>query len=483
MNLDKDFVMKALKNVKLDNSRTNEKLDKIDVLANINKLTSNAKTVDTIANVVSNIKKMNTGITESTSVEWTPIRATVKEIVQKVITEAAMIPATAPNAFRLDLKSMVIDKAHCIFSIKRKNEVATIQLYYPNANNNITVKISIEGVDDKVYEVGLDDTQYTMNFGASIIKSIDDMIQNKQSKSNITDNGVMEPASFGAPSSAPNTSISGFSPNWVQNGYNMESDFTKLMALVEQGDENLEETPEAGDINADKTGFDANSFASDAGTPDAGAGAPDANSANDINADDGTVGVEEDDEYIDDFVEYALPLFDDTLRGDMYAPLIDLLDDRQKSEAITGTEGITPPSRKNPLPGLKQMPHKDLLNAFVELYPILGGQLKKSQVDEIIEIIASQPSPETFKMDLDKVIGDIKGEQDSDVMDMVQLPNAPIEPMGGEQPSADQGSSGFGDMGGGFSDMGGFGGSESVSELVGWSAVRVERFERNFRGW
>ena len=172
MNLDKDFVMKALKNVKIDNGANNKKLDASDILGKINKIIPTAKAVDTIADVVSNIKKLNGGITESSQPQWTPVKATVKDIVQKVITEAAMIPATAPNAFRLDLKSMVIDKAHCVFSIKRKNEVATIQLYYPNANNNITVKISIEGVDDKVYEISLDDTQRQIFRGQGNVKRI-----------------------------------------------------------------------------------------------------------------------------------------------------------------------------------------------------------------------------------------------------------------------------------------------------------------------
>lgn len=486
MNLDKDFVMKALKNVKIDNSANNKKLDSNELLGKINKIIPTAKAVDTIADVVSNIKKLNGGITESA--EWTPVKSTVKDIVQRVITEAALIPATAPNAFRLDLKSMVIDKAHCVFSIKRKNEVATIQLYYPNANNNITVKISIEGVDDKVYEVSLDDTQYTMNFGASIIKSVDTMLQEKQAQPDMGDNGIMSPASFGTPSSAPNTSVSGFSPNWVQNGYNMESVFKTAMAIVEQdeGETDEEPKPEGGDVNADSSGFDANSFAADAGgAPDAGgmggapdAGAPDAGAGN-INADSGgSVGVEESDEYIDDFIDYALPLFTTNITDDMFSTLIDLLDVRQKSEGVDGTEGVTPPSRKNPLPGLKQMPPKDLLKAFVDTYPILGGQLKKSQADAIIELISKQPSPETFKMDLDRVIGDIKGEQDADVMDMAQLPTDNIAPMGGEQPATDQGMGGFGggsggfggDMGGGFGgDMGDMGdmGGEPTDDIGG----------------
>src|SRR5574343_1944511 len=82
---------------------------------------------------------------------WTPVKATVKDITQRILTEASAIPNNSPNAFRLDLKSIVLDRFHSKFTVNRQNNIVTVELIYPNANNKITVKLNIDGVDDSVY--------------------------------------------------------------------------------------------------------------------------------------------------------------------------------------------------------------------------------------------------------------------------------------------------------------------------------------------
>ena len=242
MEFKRSDVLNALKKVNIDNGPDNTKFKKQDVIANLGKTIPKPteKTPDKI-NQMAVIKKMNGDLSnpakgikfEST---WRPQPTTVKAITQRILTEATVTPNASPNAFRLDLKSIVLDKCHSKFNIKRKNADAVVELIYPNANGKITVKIHVDGIDDSVYEVGLEDQQYTTNFGASIIKSIDQLLSKQKEQS----------PSFSTPSqfSNPAVSVSGFSPNWVQSGYTMESDARHMMdliTLIENDESNTDE--------------------------------------------------------------------------------------------------------------------------------------------------------------------------------------------------------------------------------------------------
>src|SRR5574343_142198 len=155
-------VLNALKNKKIDNgpSASDTKLAKQDVIKNLGKSypKPTSKTPDKIDEMAI-IKKMNGDLADpSKGIKfesvWTPVKATVKDITQRLLTEASLTPNNSPNAFRLDLKSIVLDKVHSKFNVNRKNNNVTVELIYPNANGKITVKLNIEGIDDSVYEVG-----------------------------------------------------------------------------------------------------------------------------------------------------------------------------------------------------------------------------------------------------------------------------------------------------------------------------------------
>jgi hypothetical protein len=486
-------VLNALKSKKIDNgpSASDTKLDKQDVIKNLGKACPKPteKTPDKI-NQMAIIKKMNGDIAEPAKgikfeSIWTPAKATVKGITQRILTEASLTPNNSPNAFRLDLKSIVLDKMHSKFNINRKNNNVTVELIYPNANGKITVKLNLDGIDDSVYEVGLEDQQYTGNFGASIIKSIDDIL-NKQAQAT---------PSFGTPSqfANPAVSVSGFSPNWVQGGYSMESDarhFSNLMTLVEQEDPKPEDvdptadeggdvpaedggdvpTDASGDVNSDSFGADA--FSADPGGMDmgggsvgggggmdlggmGGGGAPDAD-PNAVNADEGTVGLEDNEEY-STFRDFAVDNFTTTKDG-VIDVLSNIVADGVGKQLNNSTQGVklTASQISNGMQGLNTRPAKEIIDAFLQLYPALDSEFKVSDLETLAEKLEERPSPSDFNQFMEGYIKEMQGQQQSDT-DVLQLPNAPQEPMGGA-PEAGAGSAPpneFGDFMDASNELGG----------------------------
>lgn len=455
-------VLNALKSKKIDNgpSASDTKLDKQDVIKNLGKSypKPTSKTPDKIDQMAI-IKKMNGDLADPSKgikfeSAWTPVKATVRDITQRILTEASLTPNNSPNAFRLDLKSIVLDKVHSKFNVNRKNNNVTVELIYPNANGKITVKLNIEGIDDSVYEVGLEDQQYTNNFGASIIKSIDDVLAKKEA----------EVPSFSTPSqfSNPAISVSGYSPNWVQNGYTMESDarhIANLMALVEQGEPKPEDAGDdtadvgdagdtggdigadpagdAGDVNADEFGAADFSAGGDTGGMDLGGmggGAPEGG-AEDVNADQGSVGLEDNDEY-STFKDFAFNNFTTTKDG-VIDVLSNIVADGIGKQLNNSTQGVklTSSQISNGMQGLNTRPPKEIIDAFLKLYPALDGEFKVSDLETLAQKLEERPSPTDFNQFLEGYIKEMQGQTQGDT-DVLQLPNAPQEPMGGAQPTA-----------------------------------------------
>lgn len=102
---------------------------------------------------------------------------TVKDMyskVAKVVTEATT--KTPYHGMRLNLKSIDIEETHCKFIITRRDVKVMVELYYPNANNAISVHITTESGLSNLYEVELESQQFQNNFGITILKSIDELI-------------------------------------------------------------------------------------------------------------------------------------------------------------------------------------------------------------------------------------------------------------------------------------------------------------------
>lgn len=480
-------VLNALKSKKIDNgpSTSDTKLDRQDVIKTLAKSypKPSDKTPDKI-NQMAIIKKMNGDIADpSKGIKfesiWTPVKTTVKDITQRILTEASSTPNNSPNAFRLDLKSIVLDRMHSKFTVNRNNNNVTVELIYPNANGKITVKLNIDSIDDSVYEVGLEDQQYTNNFGASIIKSIDELLTKKSENT----------PSFSSPSqfSNPSVSVSGFSPNWVQSGYTMESDarhMNNLMTLVEQdetnpddaGDENVDNSGDdnadtgadgdAGDVNSDS--FAADDFAMDGGGGggggmDLGGGAPDAD-PNAVNADEGTVGLEDNDEYTT-FKDFAVDNFTTTKDG-----IIDVLStivaDGIGKQLNNSTQGVklTSSQISNGMQGLNTRPAKEIIDAFLKLYPALDGEFKVADLETLAEKLEERPSPTDFNQFLEGYIKEMQGQQQNDT-DVLQLPDAPQEPMGGAPEMGAGAPNEFGEFVDTSNELGGAAGTPPEGEV------------------
>lgn len=98
---------------------------------------------------------------------------TTRDLYQKVVLEAAN--RTPYRGMRLDLSSIDVAETHCKFIVDRRGNRYIVELFFPNANEAITVSIADESENRKLYEVSLESEQYTVNFGYTILKSIDEM--------------------------------------------------------------------------------------------------------------------------------------------------------------------------------------------------------------------------------------------------------------------------------------------------------------------
>jgi len=130
-------------------------------------------------NIASDIKeKFNKTLSENAILEkeWRPQKSNMKQIMDKVIVEATQQANSI--AMRLNLQSMVVDKTHAKFSVTRNGAEALVELMYPNVNEKITVKISVKGADDNLVELSLEDQPYLTDFGAYILKLVDETIAN-----------------------------------------------------------------------------------------------------------------------------------------------------------------------------------------------------------------------------------------------------------------------------------------------------------------
>ena len=99
---------------------------------------------------------------------------TTRDLYKKVFTEA--VTNTAYRGMRMNLASIDMKETHCKFVINRRNHDMLVELYYPNENENITVKLTADTGLSNIYEVTLTSPQFTKNFGYTILKTCDDLI-------------------------------------------------------------------------------------------------------------------------------------------------------------------------------------------------------------------------------------------------------------------------------------------------------------------
>jgi hypothetical protein len=173
--------------------------------------------------------------TEGTSRGFTPVKSTINEVSNKFLVEA--VSQSKNNAFRLDIGELVLDKCHAKVNINRHNVTALVEFLYPNANNKITVKVTVPGVDGVIEQVGLEDEEYTKNFSAYIITIVDKLIQEANEQSVKIDDsieGLVFDETTPTASASPAAMITGNPALWESNSLDS---FNELIAMVEAEDD------------------------------------------------------------------------------------------------------------------------------------------------------------------------------------------------------------------------------------------------------
>lgn len=183
----------------------------------------------------------------------------IRSITDKVIFESES-NKNNPNALRLDLRSIVMGKLHSKFSVTRNNKNITVEMLYPNANGEITVKLIHPEGDEHLFTVNLEDSSFINNFGSYILQEVDKLI-NRNNEANLT---YKDPETNvyntqpGGDITPVLPSLGGYAPVW-------ESKWIDAFALVEADDDDETDevdieapTPKGGD-----TGFSEEDFSVD----------------------------------------------------------------------------------------------------------------------------------------------------------------------------------------------------------------------------
>lgn len=448
MKMNKNDMLGALKSINVDNGPKNsETFKKIDFLKQMGNFMPKA---DGKGKVLDNAhKELNTDLAKSKSdvkleSGFKPQQSDIKSVAQKFLAENAILENSSPNAFRLDLRSLVLDKTHAKMGLVRGGETAHVELMYPNANGKITVKLSVKGVEDNIYELSLEDEAYLGNFGASILSEIDSMVSTKD-EMDLGDLGDFDDEYLIGNKSG---GLTGFGPNWEAGGNITESSVNQmknLMALIEADDEeeldldNAEgDDIDAGDVNSSE--FSESDFSLDddvdmgefddlAGNMGSGGalnlGGGNEMAGGDVNkTEDDSFSVEEDVNYMtfkekSDWLNSAL----DTMQKLVSKSVADKMQDGEgviltSDEILNGTIGI------------KNESNNEIIDKFLKVYPSLDSiEFKEEDLDRIEEKLSLDDGQ--FDTWLQSELPEMRGDSDAyDALNNDMFDD--FEEMGGE---------------------------------------------------
>ena len=443
MNLKRAELIQSLQNVKTSlRPDDSSMMESSELVENLRSSVPNSGDNSSLASDIKEQfrKSLNEG-TDSEK-EWRPQKSSMKNIMDKVIVEASQQAQNSPNAMRLNLQSMVLDKTHAKFSITRNGVDALVELLYPNVNDKITVKVSIKGADDNLQEIGLEDQPYLTDFGAYIIKMVDETIAESARNAQVSTSTQMY---LGNKSGG----MTGYPPTWETQGTDTsgatmwESDgrrIASLMTLVEQEEEeDLEADVDVGGVDdtlSADTGFTEEDFAIDAGSPvdtgdftaDFGGGFAGAEDAGGVNADnEGDVGGEtEPDADWSTFREKT-----DWLQSSMDAmQKLTSNSIAQKMQQGTGVV-LTSDEILNGSVGLRNDMPVDIVDKFLNVYPELDNiEIKESDLNQIEEKLSLDDGQ--FDAWLQQKLPEMTGQDEvSSTLDNEMFED--FESMGGEE--------------------------------------------------
>lgn len=452
MNVKRAELIQSLQNVKKSLHEDDSSL--MEASEVVEKLRSSVPKSGDKSSVASDIKEQfQKALGEGVSVEkeWKPQKTSIKNIMDRVLVEATYEQQNNPNAMRLNLQSMVLDKTHAKFSINRNGVDALVELLYPNVNDKITIKVSVKNADDNLVEVGLEDQPYLTDLGAYILKLVDETIMGgMQNMAGIDSTKNQTTMYLGNKSGG----MTGYPPTWEQGGETSgvtmwESDghkISSLMALVEQeeDEEDLEADVggvdefaglEGGEDAGTDAGFTEEDFAIDAGAPvdtgdftaDFGGDFGGGEGAGDVNAaDEGTMvgDAEPDAEWSTfrdktDWLQSSLDTMQNLTSNSI----------AQKMQQGTGVV-LTSDEILNGTVGLRNDMPIDVIDKFLNVYPELDNiELKESDLDLIEQKLSLDDGQ--FDAWLQQKLPEFTGQDEvSATLDNEMFEE--FEPMGGE---------------------------------------------------
>ena len=234
----KDLLQKvhAFKEVKENNGpKDNSKLDKSGILSKVKETAD--LTHSTNSRFLNKVPKQDDLSMPVREDSWKS-KSSLKDIHKKIFMESAVNNGNKPNAFRLNLETLVLDKAHGKFKIQRGPTTSIFEILYPNANGKITLKVEVDDVEDRIIEIGLEDEEYVKNFSNFIIKNVDEMLAEKQTVKPTL--GTFDTVDGVVNKTYAPQSVTGFSPIWEALMSIVEADDLSKPGNNDNGDEELE---------------------------------------------------------------------------------------------------------------------------------------------------------------------------------------------------------------------------------------------------
>ena len=348
---------------------------------------------------------------------------TTKDLYKKVFTEA--VTNTAYRGMRMNLSSIDMKETHCKFIINRRDHEVMVELYYPNENENITVKLLTDNNLSNLYEVPLDSPQFMKNFGYTILKTCDELIDSNNTYDVGDDLDTMQTlGGFGNDLTDLNDTL--LQPSAMLRE-SVDSDLGKLLNLCNavalmEADEEIENAPDAGGEQA--PGADAFAMGDDGGMPE-----PPPMDSGDVNGTDAGTGEDATINFRDALLDGEMQTINadgDSVNGNSSA--LDNLSkvvaarmaDMQK-DARNGNTGVELSSDEiyHGTVGLDKQSPRDIINAFFEYFKELDDMVTQKQVDQFMEFLTN-PGTESITLDafdreLKKIFPDKYDESSNDM--------------------------------------------------------------------
>ena len=327
---------------------------------------------------------------------------TTKDLYKKVFTEA--VTNTAYRGMRMNLSSIDMKETHCKFIINRRDHEVMVELYYPNENENITVKLLTDNNLSNLYEVPLDSPQFMKNFGYTILKTCDELIDSNNTYDVGDDLDTMQTlGGFGNDLTDLNDTL--LQPSAMLRE-SVDSDLGKLLNLCNavalmEADEEIENAPDDGGEQA--PGAEAFSMGGDGGMPE-----PPPMDSGDVNGTDADNGDDANINFRDALLDGEMQTINadgDSVNGNSSA--LDNLSkivaarmaDMQK-DSRNGNTGVELSSDEiyHGTVGLDKQAPRDIINAFFEYFNELDAMVTQTQVDQFMDFLTN-PGTENITLD------------------------------------------------------------------------------------